>query len=545
VFRTRRALALVAALGAATAGLAACGGDDDSGGGGEGPGTSEVSGEDFTLGTTDYEVTSLDPAASYDLPSSFLQYQIYETLLTVPPHSTDIVGDAAKSCEYSDPKTLTCTLRDGLEFSNGDELTSSDVKFSLERNLAIADVNGASGLLASIAKEDPKSATGYAVSPGAIETPDPQTVVFHLNHPDSTFQYVLTYSTASIVDEEVFPEDKALPDEDVIGSGPYTMDEFQSKDHAVLLANPKYTGDRKSKTNTVFVQYYQDSATLKQAIENDEVQIAYRLFTPTETNDLANTSGVDFYEGQGAEIRYWVWQLGTDVGKNKAIRQAAAQIFDREAIAQRAYDGTVDPLYSIVPPGYDGQTDAFKAKYGEPSVDKAKQILQQAGVDTPVDITIGYTPSHYGPNAVDEATEVQSQLEDSGLFNVEVKNAEWEQYQTLYKENAYDLFQLGWFPDYPDTDDYLSPFMVDGGFFANNYTSEQANDLVTHEQSTDDQAVRVSDFRKLQQLAAEDVPFIPSWVGPNTGFAVPGVEGMQETLDPSYIFRLWLITYNP
>ncbi len=545
MFRTRRALALVAALGAATAGLAACGGDDDSGGGGEGPGTSEISGEDFTLGTTDYSVTSLDPAASYDLPSTFLQYQIYETLLTVPPNSTEIEGDAAKSCEYSDPKTLTCTLRDGIKFSNGDELTSSDVKYSLERNIAIADVNGASGLLASIAKEDPKSATGLAVDPSAIETPDPQTVVFHLNHPDTTFQYVLTYSTASIVDEEVFPKDKALDDSEVIGSGPYTMEEFQSKDHAVLAASPTYTGERKSKTETVFVQYYQESSALKQALENDEVQIAYRLFTPTETNDLKNTSGVDFYEGKGAEIRYWVWQLGTDVGKNEAIRQAAAQIFDRESIAQRAYDGTVDPLYSIVPPGFAGQTDAFKAKYGDPSVDKAKQILQQAGVDTPVDITIGYTPSHYGPNAVDEATEVQSQLEESGLFNVEVKSAEWEQYQNLYKENAYDLFQLGWFPDYPDADDYLSPFLVDGGFYENNYHSDQVNQLVTHEQSTDDEAVRVSDFRKLQQLAAEDVPFIPSWVGPNTGFAVPGIEGMQETLDPSYIFRLWLISYNP
>ncbi|MGH3331825.1 MAG: ABC transporter substrate-binding protein [Nocardioidaceae bacterium] len=544
MFRTRRALALVAALGAATAGLAACGGDDDGGGGSDsGPGTSEVTGEDFVLGTTDYSVTSLDPAASYDLPSTFMQYQIYETLLTVPPNSNKIEGDAAEKCEYSDPKTLTCTLRDGITFSNGDDLTSSDVKYSLERNIRIADPNGASGLLASIATVNKDGS--LSVDDSAIDTPDPQTVVFHLTHPDTTFQYVLTYSTASIVDEDVFPEDKALDDSEVIGSGPYTMEEFVSKDHATLAASPSYTGDRKSKTNTVFVQYYTQSSALKQALENDEVQIAYRLFTPTEENDLRDNSDVEAYDGAGAEIRYWVWQLGTEVGKNKAIRQAAAQIVDRDAIAERAYDGTVTPLYSIVPPGFAGQTDAFKAKYGEPSVDKAKQILDQAGVDTPVDITIGYTPTHYGPNAVDEATEMESQLEDSGLFNVEVKSAEWEQYQNLYKENAYDFFQLGWFPDYPDADDYLSPFLVDGGFYANNYHSDQANQLVTHEQSTDDEAVRVSDFRKLQALTAEDVPMVPTWVGKNTGFAVPGIEGMEETLDPSYIFRLWLITYNP
>ncbi len=142
------------------------------------------------------------------------------------------------------------------------------------------------------------------------------------------------------------------------------------------------------------------------------------------------------------------------VGKNPAIRQAAAQIFDRDAIAKNAYDGIVAPLYSIVPPGYAGQTDSFKAAYGSPNVAAAKKILADAGVKTPVNLTIGYSPTHYGPNAVDEATEVQRQLEESGLFKVTLKSAEWEQYQTINKQGAYDLFQIGWFPDYPDTDDY-------------------------------------------------------------------------------------------
>ena len=89
---------------------------------------------------------------------------------------------------------------------------------------------------------------------------------------------------------------------------------------------------------------------------------------------------------------------------------------------------------------------------------------------------MGYTPTHYGPNAVDEATEFKRQLEDSGLFKVDLKSTEWEQYQTIYKEGAYDLWMLGWFPDYPDADDYLSPFLVDGGFFQNGYQNDEVND---------------------------------------------------------------------
>ena len=55
------------------------------------------------------------------------------------------------------------------------------------------------------------------------------------------------------------------------------------------------------------------------------------------------------------------------------------------------------------------------------------------------------------------------------------------QYQTIYKQGAYDLWMLGWYPDYPDADDYLSPFMVDGGFFQNGYKNPQVNSLAAHE----------------------------------------------------------------
>jgi peptide/nickel transport system substrate-binding protein len=548
VFRTRRALAALAALGAATAGLAACGGDDDDGGGGgDGPGTSEVTGEAFTMGTTDYDVTATDPAGSYDLASSFLHYQIYETLLTVPAGSNEIQGDAAESCEYEDPQNpvrLVCTLRDGLTFSNGDELTSSDVKFSLERNIAIADPDGASGLLASIAKEGPEPGT-IVVDPAAIETPDPQTVVFNLNHPDTTFQYILTHSSASIVDEDVFPADELLADEEVIGSGPYTLDEFTNKDTAVLTANAEYSGERKSQVPQVFVNYYQRTSALKDAIENGEIQLAYRSLSPTETNDLRENDEVEVIDGDGAEIRYWVWDLDNEVAQDPAVRQAVAQIVDRDAIAQDAYADTVDPLYSIVPDGFPGHTEAFQEQYGEPNVQAAEQLLNEANVDTPVELTMAYTPNHYGPNAVDEASEFERQLEESGLFEVTMESAEWEQYQGLYDENAYDLFQLGWFPDFLDADNYLSPFIVDGGFFANGYSNPQVNQLVTQEQSTAEPAVRESAFRKLQQITAEDVPLVPTWVGKNTAVVAPGIEGVEDTLDPAHIFRLWMITYNP
>jgi peptide/nickel transport system substrate-binding protein len=521
--------------------LAACGSNRDDSSSGTGGAASK--GEAITIGTTD-SVTALDPAGSYDLGSSTLEYNMYQTLLTIPAGETTPQGDAAESCKYDDPKTFTCTLKPGLEFSNGDALTSSDVKYSFERAIKIADPNGAATyLLGSIAK--PNKDGVLQVVPSAIETPDDTTVTFHLNKPDTTFQYLITYPGAgAIVDEDVFPADKELDDSEVIGSGPYKLSQYKAGEQAVFELNSNYKGDFKGQAPQVFVSYYTEPSQLKLAIEDGDVDVAYRSLSPTDLKDLGTNDNVTVATGDGAEIRYWVWDVTSPVGKDLATRQAAAQIIDRDKIASSAYDGSVAPLYSIVPPGFGGQTDSFKAKYGEPNVAAAKKLLDDAGIKTPVNITMGYTPTHYGPNAVDEATEVERQLEDSGLFNVTTKSVEWEQYQTIYKEGAYDLWMLGWFPDYPDADDYLSPFLVDGGFFQNHYTNPKANDLVAEEQATSDKAKREAAFSQLQDIAAEDVPFIPSWVGKNVAVYGPGIKGVEQTLDPAYIFRFWLLTKN-
>jgi peptide/nickel transport system substrate-binding protein len=528
----------VAGAGALALALAACGGSSDSSGETK---TNAGTGSPWILGTTD-SVTALDPAGSYDLGSSTLEYNLYQTLVTVPPNSTEIVGDAATSCDYDDPQTLTCKLKPGEKFSNGDALTSSDVKYSFERAIKIQDANGAAIYLLGSITDTAKNGT-VTLNKGAIETPDDQTVVFHLDHPDTTFQYVLTYpGAAAIVDEDVFPADKKLADDQIIGSGPYKLSQYKAGEQAVLELNSNYSGENTGKAPQVFVKYYSEPSALKLAVQNGEVDVAWRSLAPTDISALKNDSNVTVATGKGSEIRYWVWKVDGPIGKQLAIRQAAAQIIDRDAIAKDAYDGTVDPLYSIVPPGYGGANQAFKAKYGAPSAAKAKQILQAAGISTPVNLTVGWTPTHYGPSTEDEANELKRELEASGVFKVTLKSTEWEQYQTIYKQGAYDLFVLGWFPDYPDGDDYLSPFMVDGGFFQNGYKNAKVDKLVAQEQGTDDQAKREKIFGQLQDIAAQDVPFIPSWVGQNTAVYGQGMSGVEDTLDPSFIFRFWLVS---
>ncbi|HQR25740.1 MAG TPA: ABC transporter substrate-binding protein [Nocardioides sp.] len=535
----KRALGVLAA-GAMIGTLAACGNDSEDGNGDGGGGG--AAGAPWILGTTD-AVTSVDPAGSYDFGSWNIQYNIFQQLMTVPANGTDPVPDAA-DCAYDDPQTITCTLKDGLTFSNGDELTSSDVLFSFQRNIEIADPNGSSVLLGSISNGDEKNP---GLADGAIETPDDSTVVFHLNQPDQTFMQILTSATTSIVDEETFPADDKLADDDtenMIGSGSFVLSQYKAGEQAVFEANESYTGDKTPQSSQVFVQYFNDAAPLKTAVESGQVDIAWRTLSPTDLNSIEENGKAEVIRGNGSEFRYWVWQFSTEAGKNKAIRQSVAQLIDRQAISDNAYDGSVTPAYSIVPPGFAGQKDSFKEKYGEPDVDAAKGILEAAGVKTPVKLKLGYPPEHYGPNTVDEANELADQLNSSGLFDVTVDDAAWEEYQTIYKEGAYDLFILGWYPDFLDADNYLSPFVRDGGFFANGYSNEKVNQLLDQEIGETDDAARAEQIGQLQDIVAEDVPLIPSWNGQNVAVANSAMEGVKDTLDPTYIFRFWMINKN-
>src|SRR5215204_6272655 len=107
----KRGLLAAVSTGVMIASLAACGGSDgDSGdnGGDSGSGGGEGS---FILGTTD-SITSLDPAGAYDTGSWNLQYSIFEQLMAINAGETEPTGDAADSCDYDDPKTVTCTLRE-------------------------------------------------------------------------------------------------------------------------------------------------------------------------------------------------------------------------------------------------------------------------------------------------------------------------------------------------------------------------------------------------------------------------------------------------
>ena len=512
---------VVAITGILGLGLAACGDEDD---GGSASGT-------IIRGTTDQPV-SYDPAGAYDLPSYDGIYAIYQNLMQFPPQATKPEPEAAESCDFTDKVTFECTLRDGLKFSDGSDLTAEDVVFSYERNVEIADPNGASSLLANMK---------------SIEAPDDKTVVFNLKAPDATWPSVIATASFAIVPSDVFPKDELQDSGEVIGSGRYQVAQFEPGQQLVLETNPEYTGDDAPKTDQIINQFFDKGSALKLALEQGDVDIAYRSLSPTDFEDLRNAEGIEVVQGQGAEIRYLNFNLDLQPGDNdeqkKAIRQAVAQTIDRQSIVDNVYNGTVKSLYSMIPASLDYHTEAFADAYGEsPDVDGATQTLEDAGVDTPVPLEIWWTPSHYGTASGDEYAEIKRQLDDSGLFDVTLKSTEWNQYSEAAFTDKYPQFQLGWFPDYPDPDDYVGNFLSETSFLNIHYSNPEIQKLLAEEKASTDPAVREEAFARIQEISAEDAPNIPIWEGDQVAGVAEGVEGVEETFDPSFIFRFWLLS---
>src|SRR3954452_1626511 len=332
--------------------MAACGSsnNDDNGSSstksGAAPAAAKGNADTYIVGTTD-PVVSLDPAGAYDLGSQQLIGNIYQNLLSIPAGGNKPEPDAADSCEFSDPKTYVCKLKPGLKFSSGDPLTSEDVKFSLDRMLKIKDPTGPYTLLASL---------------DSVEANDPATVTMKLKKADATFPFILTHNVAAIVPNEIYSPDKKQPDDKVVGSGPYKLTKYTPNQQAVFAANENYTGPNKAQTPNFLVQYFEQPSALKLAIEQGDVDVAYRNLSPTDLEALKGEAdkGVKVVDGAGTEIRYTVCNVKKKPGDNVAVRKAVAQVIDRQAIATNVYKNTVKPLYSTVPAAVAGAKESFK-----------------------------------------------------------------------------------------------------------------------------------------------------------------------------------------
>ncbi|MEU0782404.1 ABC transporter substrate-binding protein [Streptomyces sp. NPDC006173] len=524
----RKTLVLPAVVGLLAPVLAACGGSDSG----------SSSGDAIVVGTTDRFTASkdapapFDPAYAYDVGTWNVLRQTVQTLMIQPRGDGEPEPEAAEKCGFSDSgnERYSCTLREGLKFSNGDAVTAKDVKFSIDRARAIKADSGVFALLSTI---------------DTVETQGDRQVIFHLKSADATFPFKLSTPVAGIVNPKDYEKGKLRDGFSVDGSGPYTL-ESEVKDDAVVKAvfskNPNYKGQLKVKNSKVEMRSFADADAMGTALEKGDIDLMTRSMTPTQITKLSNAAGgnVNLNEMPGLEIRYLAFNTNAPSVKDKAVRQAMAQVIDRGELVAKVYGTQAEPLYSMVPATITGHSNAFFNKYGDPSVSRARTALNKAGITSPVKVTLHYTTDHYGSITKQEFEILKKQLNASGLFDVSIQGTTWDKFVPAERANDYDVWGMGWFPDFPDADNYLAPFLDKDNFLKSPYSnSDIINNLIPESRREADRLTASKSLTQIQDIVADDVPLIPLWQGKQYIAARDDITGSEWALNSSSTLQLW------
>jgi peptide/nickel transport system substrate-binding protein len=382
--------------------------------------TSRATPRPFTVMSTD-QIRVTDPAAITDAASTVLSLNVFQRLMTADPGGEVLKPDAARDCLFTSTTSYTCTLNEDLAFHNGHRLTSSDVKFSIERATRLNVAGSSAGSLASLRR---------------IQTPDQKTVRFVLSRPDTQFGWALASPAASIVDEEIYDADRVRDlDDPIVGSGPFVVNRYTGN-QLQLSRYEDYVGRNTARLSQIVYRSVADSPTLEDAMSKGTVDVVWRgLDAPAVTrlsqqvDQSRNNETVNGFTEtvlDGARVLQLEWAPTSPMRSSKELRQAIAVALQR--------DRTSD---SIVPVGVVGHISAFPTGgRAEPKVTWKRRV----------NLTLGYDAST--PNGQDIATQIRIRLEDTGGLSVQLKPGVTDADLNLVDRKAWTATALAWLQPY-------------------------------------------------------------------------------------------------
>nr|MBO2508029.1 ABC transporter substrate-binding protein [Bacillota bacterium] len=371
-----------------------------------------------------------DPSDSFSNEIMAMQ-NMYETLLHYDPLADDFKPVLATSWDRSeDGLTWTFHLRQGVKFHTGKEMTSADVKGSIERTIQRGQ--GASFIW------DPLD---------RIETPDDYTVVFHLKYPAPLDLIVSAGYSAYIFDVDVADEEWFNAGNDA-GTGPYTVESWTQGEQLVLTRFDDYWGgwnDPRQWDKVVF-RIVPEAATRRQLMETGQGDFTYGL-PPEMVEALRSNANLQVVETPS--FQNLLGMLNTEKAPldDVRVRKALAHAFPYQQVVDHVMQGTARPARGPIPYGMWGHgEDLPQPGY---DLDEARRLLAEAGYpDGGFSLVLTYTA---GDEVERRAAELyQVELASLGI-DLEIRAMPWEQQWDLARspdpQQRQDILLFYWWPD--------------------------------------------------------------------------------------------------
>jgi peptide/nickel transport system substrate-binding protein len=334
------------------------------------------------------------------------------------------------------------------------------------------------------------------------------------------------------------------------GLGPFVLTEWTrvgGTDSLMRLeANTRYWNyPNTPKADVIVIQFYTTDTALAAALLGGQIDVAYRHLTPPQVDSFRDNADFQVWEGIGAAIQYLLFQQTVYPYNETLVRRAIAAALNRTNVASTVFEGTVDPLYSIVPAGMAYHRPSFEV-YGEANYTYTNTTLAAFGFNAthPLELTLWYEDSGHYPSSAEQAAVYLTDLEASGVIDVTLQHVEWSTYRTQRNAGSMDVFIYGWYPDFIDPDNYaFLPFAswLNLGFNSTHGGVAQ-NALWVAGRSAQTDALRQAAYYDLQDLQAEECSLVPLWQGRTNAVTVTGIDGI--VLDITVNWRHWLLFWE-
>ena len=414
----------------------------------------------------------------------------------------------AENAEVSeDGLTYTITLRDGVTFHSGKELTSADVKSSIERVVA----------------EDSQSArkNSFAVI-SDIQTPDDNTVAITLSEPSISFIYNLSYIW--VVNDAA--EDLKTSED---GTGPYTLGDWKRGSSLSLDRYSDYWGDAASNKEVVF-NYFTDATALSNALVTDQIDIITSVQSPDQLSQFSDNADFVVSDGDSTTKELLAFNDKVAPFDQVAVRKAVYSAIDTEKLLSSIWGDYGTLIGSMVPPTDPWYEDLTQVNPYDPEL--SKTLLAEAGLPNGFEFTLD-TPSYDPHPAVAEF--LQSELAKVGItVNINTISAD-EWYSKVFKERDFEATLQEHVND-RDVVWYGNPDFYWG------YDNPQVTQWVSEAEqaaSTDEQTAKLKLVN--EQIAADAASvwlyLYPQIVVANSDISGYGVNGLNSQFFVSKIVR--------
>lgn len=493
------------------------------------------------------DLATLDPAIGYDWNNWPAEKMVFDGLLDYNEGTTIEPRLAASMPVVSnDGKTYTFSLRKGVSFQNGREVTADDVAYTINRVLDPKTKSpGQSFFLGIAGAQD--VANGKAATASGIKVLGKYAIQFTLTEPDTTFLNVMAMNFAYIVPKEVVAKEGTGFGHAPVGTGPFILKQWVAGQKIVFVRNPHYFFDKLPYLDGITFLIGLDPEVALLRLQSNQLDM---LADPIPAADFANIRNDSRYANQlvryvQPETTYLTMNTQTAPFNNVKVRQAVNMAIDKERVV-RLMAGRAAIANQILPPLMPGYDPSYKGYPYDPA--QARKLLAQAGYPH------GFNTQLYVLNVDPQpriAQSMQRDLAQVGINASVVPLASATLVDLAGTPKKAPMVWSGgeaWLQDFPDPSDFYGPILgcasaVQGGWNWPFFCDSKLDTMATQLKSMPNGPARYAGYRTLFGDVMAQAPWVPVINNVNYVLHGPQIHGnatdFTHNVHTFFYERLW------